>query len=62
MAAMAGGCLRHLIKLHELADLSGRKGETPIGVVLGGFPTDKAHPEKLRQKQSTYGSISTKAS
>ena len=26
---MTGGCLRHLIKLHELADLSGCKGETP---------------------------------
>ena len=26
---MAGGCLRHLIKLYELADLSSCKGENP---------------------------------
>ena len=29
MVAMASGCLRHLVKLYELADLSGCKGETP---------------------------------
>ena len=45
MAAMARGCL---IKLDELADPSGYKGETPTSVVLGGFPSDKARPEKIR--------------
>ena len=50
MAAMAGGCL---IKLYELADLSGCKGETPTSAVLGGFLSDKAHMEKIRQKESS---------
>ena len=59
MAAMARGCL---IKLYELAYLSGHKGETPTSAVLSGFPFDKARPEKIHRKESTCGSIPMKAS
>ena len=59
MAAMAGGCL---IKLDEVVDLSGCKGETPTSAVLGSFTSNKAHPEKVRRKESMCGSILMKAS
>ena len=34
----------------------------PTSAVLGGFPSDKARPEKIRRKETTYGSIRMKAS
>ena len=33
-----------------------------MNVVIGGFPTDKTHPEKICRKSFLYGSILTKAS
>ena len=34
----------------------------PTGVVLSGFPSDKARLEKIHRKKSTCGSILRKAS
>ena len=34
----------------------------PIDAILGGFPTKKARPEKIRRKRSLYGSTPMKAS
>ena len=38
------------------------KAKPSTGVVLGGFPSDKARPVKIHQKRSTCGSILRKAS
>ena len=59
MAAVAG---RYLIKLYELANLSSCKGETSHQRSPKHFLSNKAHPKKTRQKESTYGSIPMKAS
>ena len=34
----------------------------PTSAVLSVFPSDKARPEKIRRKETTYGSIRMKAS
>ena len=34
----------------------------PTDTILSGFPSDKAHPEKIHRKKSMCGSIPRKAS
>ena len=52
MAAMASGCLRHLIKLDELADLSSCKGETPHWCSPRRLPHRQGLPREDSQEEA----------